>query len=259
MASLYDRIAKQVASANLPKVDVDFRLPPGMNPAIEGALSGSPLLGGVDWKRAREIYDQSAKTEFAKKNLWLLQITDVSPLNLANSTFDSVRDIVSGGLNGFNVDSLGSLASMAAGFSRYSRGLDFNLFATDVSYPLAQVDTDPQKVGGAVFSTINGTSLTELRITTLDDKRGTLKKWAKLKAALVVLPNGAIGLPITYLLKVRVMHAFIADDIQNAENAYQDEMVMYVTGVETELSRRDDNLQELQITLTQFDTFTNLI
>lgn len=249
MASLFAAIANRIAQeATLGLDSLPRRL---LNKA--GTV---PLMGGINLATARDTFLNSASVDFSKKGLWLLQITDISPLSLANNTVDSVGSMMAGG---FNVDTLVTLGSLAASLGTQSRSVDFNLFATDVSYAPVQITGDAQKVGTASFSKPIGRELVEMRITTLDDRFGSLKKWAKLKSSLVALPNGTMGLPITYLLKVRIKHGFSADNLLLAENAYEDEFVMYVSNVEADLTRREDGFQDVQLTLTQFDTFTNLI
>lgn len=249
MASIFASIANRIAQ------EATFGLDSLPRQLLNDGGTRSPL-GGMDLDAARDAMLQSAGVDFAKKGVWLLNITDVSPLNLANNTADSISGMMAGG---FDVDTLVTLGSLMAGFGTQSRSVDFNLFATDVSYSGVQINADSQQVGTAAYSKPVGRELVEMRVTTLDDRFGSLKKWAKLKSSLVALPNGTLGLPVTYLLKVRVKHGFAADDLLMANQAFEDEFLMYVAGAEYDLSRREDGFQELQLTLRQFDTFSNLV
>lgn len=183
-----------------------------------GAPAAKPpmLLGGITLEKAREIFQKSSSVNFAKKNLFYVSVIDVAP----------------GG---------GELA-------------DFNLFATDASYSPVTITGDKVNVGSGVFDVPKTGDSVSLRLTTMDDERGTLKRWFKDRASRVCRPDGTHGLPISYLLRVRIVHAFISDT-DEVPDAFFDEYIMRPGSIEYDLSRRDDALQELQMTFEQFDTF----
>ena len=65
--------------------------------------------------------------------------------------------------------------------------------------------------------------------------------------------DGTVGVPMDYLVKIRVLHSFITDD--SNKGGYEDTFLMRPVSVSSSLSRREDAVQEVQLTFTQFDTF----
>lgn len=173
------------------------------------------LLGGITLKQAREIFEQSIATDFAKKNLWCIRVTN---------------------LNG--------------------GAIDFNLFATDVSYAPFTVTGDAVHVGAGSFDVVTSSERVEMRVTTLDDSIGSVKNWFKERHDQMAFKDGTVGLPVDYLFKVEVMHAFISEQAYGSGEAFWDTYIMRPGGMEYDLSRRDDGLQELQMSFVQFDTFS---
>lgn len=255
----FDNIANKVAQQIAPKVTLggpSFAKPAPTPAGLPVHLQPLSLLGGVSLAKARQIQQRVANTDYARKNLWFISVANVTPLNLPFEAAGAAMGAITSG-DFFSVDTLASAASAGAAFLNWSN-FDFNLFATDVSYAPVTLNSDSTHVGGAAFTTLTGRELVELRVTTLDDQNGTLKNWFRKKAALMVFPNGAIGLPITYLLKIRVTHGYISDEVDGIEAAYFDEFVMKPVSIDTDLSRREDGLQEIHMTFQQFDNFTQL-
>lgn len=253
--SVFERIAYQVAERYAPKLKVpdkvlkhlpvarellagnfegavdralgnvlgfDFGVRPRFGQLFGAALANpSPLLGGISAYEAEAIYKQVAGTDWAKKNLWHLAIYDLSP----------------------------------SGIDRP----DANLFATDVGYAPFTINGNPVVVGSGSFDTVQGRAPVEIRITTRDDSRGTLKKWFQNRVIRMCRPDGTFGLPIDYLMRVDITHAYISPGVQGASNAHVDSYIVRPGALEVENSRRDDNLQELQLSLVEFDTFNNLV
>ena len=188
---------------------------PGQSRALR---EPTELLGGITLKQAREIFEQSAATDFSKRNLWCIRITNLS-----------------GG-----------------------ESPDFNLFATDVSYAPYTITGDAVHVGTGSFDVVTNSERVEMRVTTLDDASGSLKRWFRDRHNRMCHQDGTLGLPIEYLFRVEVMHAFISEQAYGSGEAFWDTYIMRVSGKEIELSRRDDALQEIQMSFVQFDTFTAL-
>lgn len=237
MSSIFDRVANQVASGALAKVripdkvmkhlplaralmrgDVNAVLNAGVDAVTGRVFDRSALLGGISMQEARAIFDQCVATDYAKKNLWHINIS-----NLAGS-------------NPYN----------------------FNLFATDVGYAPYTVSGDAVYIGSGSFDNITGTERVEMRVTTLDDANGSMKAWFQERMAQLAKVDGTFGLPIDYLFRVDVMHAFIGEQADGAGGAFVDTFLMRPGNIEYDLSRRDDNLQELQMSFVQFDTFAAL-
>lgn len=177
----------------------------------------SRLYGGVTLAKAREIFKKHSAINFAKANLWFIRISDLS-------------------------DNGGIMA-------------DFNMFATNVSYAPITISSEAMRAGSGSFDVVQGSERVSMRVTTLDDEDGTIKKWFSDRGSRVCHADGTYGLPVDYLLRVEVYHAHITDE---APSAYFDEYLMRPAGIEYDLSRRDDALQELQLSFEQFDTFATL-
>lgn len=188
---------------------------PGTSPSLRAP---TPLLGGITLKQAREIFEQSAAIDFAKKNLWCIRVTNLN-----------------GGMD-----------------------FEFNFFATDVSYTPFTIAGEAVHVGSGSFDTVTNAERVEMRVTTLDDAYGSVKRWFYDRKARMTLRDGTVGLPVDYLFRVEVMHAFPTEQAYGSNEAFWDTYIMRPGGIEIDLSRRDDGLQELQLSFVQFDTFTAL-
>lgn len=187
---------------------------------IAGKLAKNPLLGGITLDEASRISAEIQATRYAKKNLWFLEIEDFNP---------------------------------PAGYEDISHA--FNLFATDVSYTGWSITSEGKPVGMVMIDTVTGSERVELRITTYDDTKGTIKGWFDAKCAAVAHQDGTVGVPADYLLSISVVHSAI-DPIGGALfGSYKEAFVMRATSIESELSRSEDGLQQIQMVFTQFDTF----
>lgn len=184
-----------------------------------GAGAGAtPLLGGITMQKAKEIFEQSIGTDYAKKNLWCLR----------------VRNLQGG------------------------ETLDINLFATDVSYSGFTVVGDAVHVGSGSFDVVTNSERREMRVVTMDDSAGSVKRWFADRHDRMCHADGTFGLPIEYLFRVDVLHAFINEEVDGAPQAWVDTYIMRPGNLDLDLSRREDGLQELSMTLVQWDTFAAL-
>jgi hypothetical protein len=201
---------------------------------IQGALTGSfasdvlfnsmanPLLGGITPLEASQIYADVMATKYAKKNLFFLEILDYFP--------------------------------QQGGTQQKASGL-FNLFATGLSFSAQTVTGEAVNLGAAQMDQIHGSERTEMRITTYDDAYGSMKRWFEYRAGLVAHQDGTFGVPADYIVCVRVLHAAINDEVMQKFGGFEQKFIMRPGQIETELSRTEDGLQEVQMTFTQFDTF----
>lgn len=182
------------------------------------AAGPSQLLGGITLQQAKEIFDQSIATDFAKKNLWCIRVR-----NLQGGT-----------------------------------PLDINLFATDVSYPGFTVTGDAVHVGSGSFDTVTNSERREMRVVTMDDTGGSVKRWFAERHDVMCHADGTFGLPIEYLFRVDVLHAFINEETDGAPAGWVDTFIMRPGNMDLDLSRREDGMQEIQLTFVQWDTFAAL-
>lgn len=200
---------------------------PGRDSGASAGAGGAkpptiPLLGGITFKRAREIFEQYRATQFAKKNLWFLRIGDIKP------------------------------KPQGAG----QPPLDINLFATDVSYSPVTITGDTVKIGSAQVDNVQGSERVEIKVTTMDDITGAVKRWFEERASRVAHADGTFGLPIDYLMRAEITHACIGPEADGFQVAKTDKFIVRPGSMDYEKSRRDDALEEISFTLVQFDTFT---
>lgn len=129
-----------------------------------------------------------------------------------------------------------------------------DLFITDVELTPMNIVGEKQRVGGAFIDTPTGAEATELRITTLDDKAGTIKNWFEQQCAAVVARDGTFGLPKNYSISISVLHAFVNGE-KDADSAFINKGLYRAANYEVQLSRREQAMQEVVLTFTQIDSF----
>lgn len=176
----------------------------------------NPLSGGISPAQARKLHKQFAATEYAKGCLFFLRI----------------RSLSGGG-----------------------ETADFNFFATSVSYSPSSTAINRTTVGSGNFAVTTNAEAVTMRVTTLDDMAGTVKRWFEAAHGRMCKKNGLYGLPIDYLLSVEVAHAVFSEEANGFDFAYKNKYVMQPANIEYELDRRTDGLQELSMTFEQFSTF----
>jgi hypothetical protein len=240
--SLFDEVqarAKQTAGQMAASAVARRHVPPGMasaaralgtnpqQPRIRPAGTpgnlrrlASPLLGGISLEDAQRIHAASASMRRAKKNQFIVELTDLMPMN----------------------------SGLVEGSGPYT----FNFFALDVGYSAHVLVGEKRRVGGANIDGLMGLDSVEVRITTYDDTLGTLKRWFKAKVAATAHRDGTVGVPADYLVKIAISHAVVVGAEDGA--AFRDEFLMRATSLEHDLSRRDDAMAELQMMFTQADT-----
>ena len=179
----------------------------------------APVWGGLSLDEYRRIFVESAMTAKAFKNLFYVSITDLKPSKEAPN-----------GAGGFN------------------------LFALDVSFAPYTMPGDSVAIGSANMDNLQATERVELRITTLDDSRGSLKRWFAGKADQAAREDGTFGVPADYLMVIEVTHMATAlPGRQDPRLSHR--WLMRVSNIDHELSRRAPELEELQMSFVQFDTF----
>jgi hypothetical protein len=192
---------------------------PGMSGVASQAMywgRPTPLFGGIAPIEALRIFESMRGVRYSKKNLFLIEVS--SRL-------------------------LGDWVSEW-----------FNMFATEVDYAPNIISGDKRRVGGAVLDLPQSAEPVEMRITTLDDQFGTIKRWYVNHHAATISQDGTVGVPNDYAIRFRIVHSFVTPE-STPFGAYEDKGWFRPSNLETNLSRRDDNLQEIQMTFSQIDTF----
>lgn len=175
----------------------------------------NPLYGGITPLAAKQLVAESLSVKRSKKNIYLIK--------------------VSSGLMG--------------DFSH-----EFNLFCIDVDHSPMTISGDSQRIGGAFINVPASCEPDEIRITALDDERGTIKRWFEQHASAVVSRDGTVGLPSAYAITFNVIHSFNAD----GGAAFNTKAMYRAASYELSLSRRDSALEEISMTFTQLDTFARV-
>lgn len=186
--------------------------------ASSGLSEPTPLLGGLTAAKARELMEAHAAIDLGKKNLWRIR----------------VRNLQGG------------------------EPIDINMLALDVSFPGFTVTGDSVAVGSGAFDNPTGTQPIEMRVTTLDDASGSVKRWMEERYRAMMHPDGTQGLPIEYVFHVEVVHAYIDLSVDGAANAYTSSFIMRPGAMDHDLSRREDAMMEVQLSFVQWDTFSAL-
>lgn len=184
--------------------------------ASQAAYWGSPtpLMGGISPTEAQQIHEEARQTEFAKKNLFLVEVSS---------------------------ELQGDVSSR------------FNLFVTDVEYTPMIISGEKRKVGSAHVDSVNSSDPIELRMTTLDSKDGYIKRWFMQHAGAAAARDGTVSPPAGYAINVRVVHAFVTSG--SNQGGYEDKGLFRPGSIDLTLSRREDGLEEVQMTFVQLDTF----
>ena len=109
-------------------------------------------------------------------------------------------------------------------------------------------------IGSGSMDPLASSERTELRITTLDDSRGSIKRWFAGKAKQAVREDGTSGVPADYLVVIEVTHMATAP-VDAKDGRRKQRWLMRPASIQIELSRRAAELEELQMSFVQFDTF----
>lgn len=190
---------------------------PGMGGVASQAMYWgvpTPLFGGISPTEAKGIYDGMRGHRFSKKNLWLIE--------------------VSSELSG-------------------DKSQQFNMFATELDYAPLTISGEKHKVGSSSVDTVQSSEPVELRLTTMDDQSGFVKRWFEAHCAAAAAPNGTVGVPSRYAVTIKIVHAFITRG--SNRGGYENIGLFRPANLEVSLSRREDGLQEVQMTFSQLDTF----
>lgn len=181
------------------------------------------LVGGITFKEARKMFQLHSAQDLAKANLFIVELSGFKG--------QKVNDVI-------------------------------NLLALSVDYGPVTLTADAIKTGAAYFAGPVSAERTEIRITTLDNSFGDIKKLFEKWAGLVANTDGTYGLPADYLVRARITHAFCGEDAINGKgesaknNAHRNDFLVMPGSIEYSLNRREDALQEIQFSMIQFDSFT---
>lgn len=195
------------------------KLLPGMSAAASQVMywnRPSPLFGGITPTEALRIHQTMQSTRLSKKNLFLIEASS-----------QLMGDWVSPWLN---------------------------MFATEIEYSPYILGGDKHRTGSATIDSVRTGDAVEMRITTMDDQFGTIKKWYELHHSNAVAQDGTVGLPSMYAIKFNIIHSFVTRE-STLYGAYESIGWFRPSNLDISLSRREDAMQEVQMTFSQLDTF----
>jgi hypothetical protein len=194
----------------------------------------SRAMGGVTPSEAKRIMQATLQTKFARKNLFLVQITRTPTQDMPEGS-----------------DWLTSKSTANLPL--------FNLFVTDLSYTGFSINAEQQRVGSQILDQPIGRDPFDLRITTLDNEQGQIKQWFSFLASRIARTDGTMRVPSEYLIKIKIMHGFVTEESKRhwlGGNGVQVHEHWYRMGsMEVDLSRKEDGFEELTIVLHRFDSF----
>ena len=169
------------------------------------------LYGGISAAEAKKIHSEAINTKRAKRNLFLLKVS----------------------------------SALQGDFSH-----EFNLFCTGIDHTPVIIVGDRATIGASVVDLPSANEVDEMRITTMDDRQGTIKKWFEQHAAAVVARDGTVGVPASYAITITIEHSFVGD-----AKGFESKGLFRAVTYESSLSRREDELEEITMSFTQLDTF----
>lgn len=191
--------------------------------------SNYPVFGGLTLSGARDIHREAAGIDYAFKNLFYVSVASPVPI--------------------------GALG-LATG--------RFNFFCIGAEYSPITLTGDKRQVGAAFVDALRSAEPIELRLTTLDNRNGMIKKWFESLAALCAPVDGTVNPPGSYASKITVRHSRITDsgggilevltDL-DVDDAYSSTAIYRPGALENSLSRQDAAVEELSMTFVQLDTF----
>ncbi|SEN72004.1 hypothetical protein, partial [Nitrosomonas marina] len=171
----------------------------------------TPVFGGITPTEAQRIYEDIRLERLSKKNLFLIEVSS----ELMGDTLWPW----------------------------------FNMFATELDYAPYTITGEKKRVGGAAIDSVQGNEPVELRVTTMDNHYGVLKKWYIAHHNFTASNDGTVGLPYRYAIKFRIVHSFITE-ASIPYSAYEDIGWFRPSNIEYSLSRREDAMQEIQMTFS---------
>ena len=195
-----------------------FGLPSNIPHHSEEYFGPFKLLGGLTRTEAQQIFDESMQIDYAVKNLFLVRVTNLSA---------------------------------------QQNDFDVNFFVTDVSYPGMTAAGEDVRIGSGMMDQVTHQEKREIRLTTMDDRYGSIKRWFGDLSDKMTRPDGAVGLPLDYLVRIDILHAYPFAFLANDEG-YVDTFIVRPGNSEYDHSRRDQAMAEIQLSFTQWDTFTTL-
>lgn len=222
-------VSKRIAN---PLADLSQKLDNKVNQALRKSLKTFGLnafdnegiqeytlknAGNLSIRQLWEVYKQTNVDELSHKNFYLLEVND---------------------------------RSGNAPTSNGNRLSQFNLLATSLSFNAFEIGGEGVPLGSVELDKPTENTRTTLTLTMLDDRQGTIKKWAEQKSQLITSSDGTFLPPANYVFDVRIV---FSTNLAHS-SAYEQIYTMRIQSMQHELSRQDKGLEELQLVFVQADT-----
>ena len=191
----------------------------GTEPIPHG-LGVSRLWGGVTFDEYRKNFVRAASVKHSWKNLFHVQIAERTPVDES--------------------------AFLSEGF--------INMLALDVSLTPYTLPGESVPIGSANMDRLASSERVEIRMTTMDDERGSIKRWFMSKCAQATHKYGTFGLPSDYLMTLTLTHMASART-ELSDPRLSQRWLVRPANIDLELSRRAPELEELPLSFVEFDTF----
>lgn len=191
----------------------------GLNAFDDEAIGRDAMhhAGNLSVRDLWEIYRRTDSDELSRKNFYVLEVNDRS--NNAPTS----------------------------GGHRHSQ---FNLLTTALSFTSMDIQGEAVPIGAAELDKPNSNARTVMTLTVMDDRFGTIKRWAEQKAYTCAATDGTFMPPAYYVFDVRVVFGTnIAD-----ERYYEQIYTMRMQTMPHELARTEQGLEEIQLVFAQTDT-----
>lgn len=208
----------------------------------------NPLLGGYSRKETQKLAQLAFKTAYAKNNLFLVRFGDKHyPMRKPKG---EIRDFSTGLPDEVRVS--------------------WDLLAMGVSFNPIAITGDAVKLGLLQGDSIQQSERVEIRMTFFDNAHGTIKRYLSEKKKQMVNRDGTGNPPSSYVLEILIIHldqtvgrtmiggkpigVFDLDELTDGsyiQHRYQ----VRVSTLDIDLNKREDSLQELQVTFTEVDPF----
>jgi hypothetical protein len=185
----------------------------------------SPIFGNMTLEQVEQVHDLLSQIKLARKNLWFIKVTDHNP-----------------------PATVGGLAEDAP------LGL-LNMLATDLNYAPFTLKGDSVDFGSAASNNLTGKELIEVTMTVFDDEAGTVKRWFARKCRQAANRDGTFGLPLEYCVTMYITHAVPSPDSVFAGVPYMSKILMRPQAMQTDMTRREQGMQEVQLSFAEFESF----
>lgn len=208
----------------------------------------NPLLGGYSRKETQKQAQLAFKTAYAKNNLFLVRFGDKHyPMRKPKG---EIRDFSTGLPDEVRVS--------------------WDLLAMGVSFNPIAITGDAVKLGLLQGDSIQQSERVEIRMTFFDNAHGTIKRYLSEKKKQMVNRDGTGNPPSSYVLEMLIIHLdqsvgvtkiggkpiglFQLNDLID-KSYIQHRYQVRVSSLDIDLNKREDSLQELQVTFTEVDSF----